>query len=110
MMLEKFAEEIVMSNLSRWQQTTVANFLLVSRMHFGLCRRRTGLWPRLIRFRRTIFQSLLIAGSIGSQFGGAAYAETSVIEKPETRTERAASSDALAEAERATRIPVERMP
>lgn len=99
-----------MSNLSSRQQTAIASFLQVSRVHFGLCRRRTGLWSRLRRFRKTIIQSLLIVGSIGSQFGGAAYAEISVIEKPETRTERAALSSPTTSTDGGVRSVVERMP
>ena len=99
-----------MSNLSRRQQTTLASFIQVSRVHFGLCRRRTGLWSRLRRFRRTIIQSLLIVGGIGSQLGGAAYAEISAIEKPETRAERTALNSPTTSTDGGIRSVVERMP
>lgn len=99
-----------MANLSRRQQATAASFLQVSRMHFGLCRRRTGLWFRLRRFRRTILQSLLIAGSIGSQFGTAASAETSAIEAAETRNNPVATNGQLSPDEIRSRSPIERMP
>ena len=99
-----------MSNLSRRQQTAIASFLQVSRVHFGLCRRRTGLWSRLRRFRKTMIQTMLIVGSIGSQLGGAAYAEISAIEKSETRTERTAPSSSTTTTDRGVRSVVERMP
>ena len=62
-----------MSKLSRSQKATVANFLQVSRVHFGLFHRNLSRQARLRHFRRTIIQSLLIAGSVG--IGGTAYAE-----------------------------------
>lgn len=64
-----------MTHVSHWQARTIANFLETSRRHFGLPGRRHYSSLPVRYSRRTIFRSLLIAGSIGSLFGGPAYAE-----------------------------------
>jgi hypothetical protein len=97
-----------MSKLSRMQKATIANFLQVSRVHFGLYHCNIGLQANLRRFRRTIIQSLLIAGSLG--IGGTAYAEMSVIEEPEMRAERTTRQLTSTAEDWKVRSPVERMP
>ena len=62
-----------MPKLSRRQKAIIANFLQVSREHFGLSHRNTGRLTYLQHSGRTMIQSLLIAGSVG--IGGTAYAE-----------------------------------
>lgn len=79
-----------MVTLGIWQQATIANFLKVSRSHFGLGHNRTGYWSRRRHAYRTMVKSLLIAGSIGGQVGDAAYAEPTVMRTAETRTDREA--------------------
>ena len=83
-----------MATLSSWQQATIANFLQVSRLHFGLGHNRTGYWSRRRHAYRTMVKSLLIAGSIGGQVGDAAYAEPAVVRTAETRTDREAPNRA----------------
>jgi hypothetical protein len=82
------SEEIIMATLSSWQQHTITNFLRVSRLHFGLGHNRTGYWSRRRHAYRNVVKSLLIAGSVGSQVGGAAYAEPAVMGNAETRIEQ----------------------
>ena len=67
-----------MTKLSRRQKATIANFRQISRVHFSLCHRNIGRRTHLQHFRRTIIQSLLIAGSVG--IGGNVYAESSFSE------------------------------
>jgi hypothetical protein len=57
-----------------------------------------------------MLQSLLLAGSIGGQFGSAAYAEPSAIEIAETRNEQVVSNGRSSSDEIRKRSPVERMP
>jgi hypothetical protein len=99
-----------MSKLSRRQKATVANFLQVSRVHFDLCHRSISFRTHLRHFRRTIIQSLLLAGSVGIPFGSTAYAKMSVIGEPEMRDERNAPHRASTTEKRVTRSLVERMP
>lgn len=77
-----------MATLSRWQQGTIANFLQVSRLHFGLGHNRTGYWSRRRGAYQTMVKSLLIAGSIGVQVGDVAYAEPVSAGTAEARTDR----------------------
>jgi hypothetical protein len=97
-----------MSKLSRRQKSTIANFLQVSRVHFGLCHRNMVLRTKLRHFRRTIIQSLLIAASVG--IGGTVYAESSFSEGGDMRAERTARQTPSAAEEWKARSPVERMP
>ena len=94
-----------MATLSSWQQPTITNFLQVSRLHFGLGHNRTGYWSGRRRAYRTMVKSLLIAGSIGGQFGDVAYAEPAVMRTAETRTEREAPNPASAALEEWRRSP-----
>jgi hypothetical protein len=97
-----------MSKLNQRQKTNIANFLQVSRVHFGLGHRNIGLRTKLRHFRRTIVQCLLIAASVG--IGGAAYAESSCNDDVDMRTERTArQSPSTADAWK-VRSPIERMP
>ncbi len=94
MSTETRPEEIFMATLSSWQQATIANFLQVSRLHFGLGHNRTGYWSSRRHAYRTMVKSLLIAGSIGGQVGDVAYAEPAVMRTAETRTDREAPNPA----------------
>jgi len=102
--------EIVMSKLSRMQKATVANFLQVSRVHFGLFHRNVSRQTRLRHFRRTIIQSLLLAGSVGIPFGSTAYAEMSANEKPEMRDGWTSPHSPSTTEKQHGRSPIERMP
>jgi hypothetical protein len=97
-----------MSKLSRRQKSTIANFLQVSRVHFGLCHRNIGRRIHLWHFRRTIIQSLLIAGSVG--IGGTVYAESSFSEEGDMCVERTARQTPSTAEEWKVGPPVERMP
>ena len=96
-----------MPELSRRQKAIIANFLQVSRKHFGLSRRNTDRQTCLQHSGRTIIQSLLIAGSVG--IGGSAYAE-SAFKGGETRAERITRETPSTADEWKARPPVERMP
>jgi hypothetical protein len=91
-----------MPELSRRQKAIIANFLQVSRKHFGLSHRNTDRQTYL-----HIIQSLLIAGSVG--IGGSAYAEP-VFKGGETRAERITRETPSTADEWKARPPVERMP
>jgi hypothetical protein len=97
-----------MSKLSRMQKTTAANFLQVSRVHFGLFHRNPSCQARLRHFCRTIIQSMLIVGSVG--IGGTAYAESSFNKEGDMRAERTARQPPSTAEEWKVRSPVERMP
>ena len=97
-----------MPELSRRQKATIANFLQVSRKHFGLSHRNSDRQTYLQHSGRTIIQSLLIAGSVG--IGGTAYAESPVNEEGETRAERTTRETPSIAEEWKARQPVERMP
>jgi hypothetical protein len=102
---ETLPEDIVMATLSHRQQTTIANFLQVSRLHFNLGHNRTGHWSRRRHAYRTMVKSLLIAGSIGGQVGDAAYAEPAVMKTAETRSDREAPNRASSGVEEWRRSP-----
>jgi hypothetical protein len=96
-----------MPKFSRRQKATIANFLQVSRKHFGLTQCNTGHQTYLQHSGRTLIQSLLIAGSVG--ISGTAYAEP-FFKGGETRAERTARQpDSIVE-EWGGRPPIERMP
>ena len=97
-----------MPELSRRQKTIIANFLQVSRKHFGLSHRNTDRQTYLQHSGRTIIQSLLIAGSVG--IGGNVYAESTFSEWGDMRAERTARQTPSAAEEWKARPPVERMP
>ena len=94
-----------MATLSHRQQTTIANFLHVSRLHFNLGHSRTGYWSRRRPAYRSMVKSLLIAGSIAGQVGDAAYAEPAVMRTAETRTDREAPNRASSSVEEWRRSP-----
>jgi len=99
-----------MPKLSRRQKAIIANFLQVSRVHFGLSHRNIGRLTHLQNFRRTMIQSLLLAGSVGIPFGGTAYARMPDIGEPEMRDERNAPHRTSTTEKQDTRSLVERMP
>jgi hypothetical protein len=105
MLTETCPEEIILETLSSWQQATIANFLQVSRLHFGLGHNRTGYWSRRTGACRTMVKSLLIAGTIGAQVGDAAYADPAVTRTAETRTDREAPNRASSAVEEWRRSP-----
>lgn len=86
-----------MSNPNCQQQVVIGHFLQVSRKHFGLDRRSNGFQARLSRVRRTVLNSLLIAGGLGGQFGGTAYADNSRGEASEARREAASPGSVLSD-------------
>lgn len=96
-----------MANPGRRQQDVVTNFLRVARVHFGLDQRSPGFAARLRRVGRTVFQSLMVAGSLGGTLGSAANAEPAI---PEVRTERLSPAEAQSATQPGERSPVERMP
>lgn len=103
----ELSEENVMPKLSRRQKAIIANFLQVSRKHFGLSHRNIDRQTYLQHSGRTIIQSLLIAGSVG--IGGTAYAEL-LFKGGETRAERTTRETPSIAEEWKARQPVERMP
>ena len=96
-----------MANPGRRQQDVVTNFLRVARVHFGLDRRSPEFAARLRRVGRTVFQYLIVAGSLGGTLGSAANAELAI---PEVRTERLSPAETQSATQTGERSPVERMP
>ena len=99
-----------MSKLSHVQKAALANFIQVSRVHFGLFHCNVDRQTRLRHFRRSIIQSLLLAGTVGIPFGSTAYAEISANEKTEMRAEWTAPHHSPTPGERNARLLMERMP
>jgi hypothetical protein len=97
-----------MTQLERWQQSTIAKFLLTSRQHFALERRRRR--SPLGRLRRTVLRSLLLVGSVSGLFGSTAYAENNGNRSTEARAERTSPNRPAQASERAAGGAVERMP
>ena len=101
-----------MTQVSHWQAKTIANFLEASRRHFGLPGRRHYTSMPARYSRRTIFRSLLIAGSVGSLFGGPVFAEHDRRAEPShhRRSESVSRSGPVAHAEPGTPKIIEKLP
>jgi hypothetical protein len=76
-------------------QGTIADFLQVSRRHFGLGKGRTGYGSRRRQALRAVVKSLLIAGSVGGPIPNAAYAEPPEAKTAESRTNRDSEEQTL---------------
>lgn len=93
------------------QATSIARFLEISRSHFGLPERRRFSRPRR-HLRWAFLRLLLVVGSIGSLFGGTAFAEHDykIARELSRREEPSVRAAPLAMLERPAKSAVESMP
>lgn len=101
-----------MSISDRRQARIIAYFLATSRLHLGLPERRRPSRSPQRYLRRAVLRLMLLAGSIGSLFGGVAFAEHDYrLARAEERGEQnIPQSPSLARVETPARASLERMP
>lgn len=91
------------------QNQIIADFLAVSRRHLTQPRRPRPVWRSIRRIRLNLLRTLLIAGSIGSLSGNAAYAAEDGNRQAESRRAHSTARGSTS-AERGSPAAIERMP